>query len=227
MVVRYMDKEYVERFFEFGELRLTSFPVFRNYSDEPRRDVNEGVASQNIEGRNGSLAMIAFEGRASYVLSTSTLEDEKLQKEFNVNSGFRILDSFGFATSIASHIPGFCEGWEGICSYRSAVSLRKRENIEYLRPPDKDGDHQAYVDSMNALVARHAVDSFFVKHLRYGSQCEYRFIWNALSEPKDYLTVQCPECRHFCESLPPTDEEFVSSSKAESKRGTDVEQGKY
>ena len=52
-VYRYMDAQYVERFFATGELRLTPMRIFRAYTCEQRGDTHEGGVLNQSRGKDG------------------------------------------------------------------------------------------------------------------------------------------------------------------------------
>jgi len=50
IVYRYLEQEYVAKFFETSEIRLSSFSQFRKHKDEQRGDSAEGKAISTITG---------------------------------------------------------------------------------------------------------------------------------------------------------------------------------
>jgi hypothetical protein len=97
-VVRYMDAEYVDRFFDMGELRLTTFDQLRKHPDEWCRDNSEGTVLANcvtVDGRE--LYGVAAFGLGAYVLCGSTVESDAMQRKMKRDSIFRIVNTRGFA----------------------------------------------------------------------------------------------------------------------------------
>ena len=95
-VYRYMDRKYVDRFFEDGSLRLSSFSSFAKHSDEERQDEAEGsgmVVHVCPDGDAKTMTAMLGQGENAYVLCGSTLYEPELAETFGCDSGFRINDT--------------------------------------------------------------------------------------------------------------------------------------
>ncbi len=199
-LTRYMEKQYVDDFFEYGKLRIPSFRRFRNNPDEEQGDAFEGMTSTKIATPTGSHAIVAINGQEAYVLCTTTVESKTLQAKFRTEFGIRILNTLGFAHSISAHIPGFIGGLEGLCFYRDDVSINK--TIESSFPPrDKFSDPEVMFREHEKFVAAHTKDSLFIKRSKFSHQAEYRFIWFAQGLEQEYVEITCPEARQYCQPI--------------------------
>jgi hypothetical protein len=200
LLTRYMEKKYIDEFFESGKLRLSSFLSFRNNPDEEQGDAFEGSVSMQVETPKGSHAISAMNSQEAYVLCATTIESESLEGSFKTDSGFRILNTLDFANCISAHIPGFVGGIEGLCSYKDDIAIKKSLQ-ESFPPPDSYENPEQWANDYDQFVAAHSRDSFFVKRSKYSHQAEYRFIWFAQGSENEYLDIICLEARRFCQPI--------------------------
>lgn len=204
VLTRYMEKKYVDEFFEYGKLRISSFKSFRKNPDEEQGDVFEGRVNAEIKTPNGNHAVVATNGQEAYVMCATTVESQKLEASFSTKSGFTILDTIGFANCISAHIPGFVGGLEGICSYRDEITIKKELGSDFP-PPDSFQNSEILAKEYEKYLAQHTREGFFIKRSKYSHQAEYRFVWFAQGQEREYIDIVCPEARRFCQL-------FVSAS---------------
>lgn len=200
VLTRYMEKKYVDEFFEHGKLRISSFNSFRKNPDEEQGDVFEGRVNAQIKTPNGSHAVVAMNGQEAYVMCATTVESQRLEVSFSTTSGFRIINTIGFANCISSHIPGFVAGLEGLCSYRDDTTIEKELKLDFP-PPDLFPNPEVWAKEYDKFVAQQTREGFFIKRSKYSHQAEYRFIWFAQGNEREYIDVVCPEARQFCQPL--------------------------
>ena len=200
-LTRYLEKEYVDLFFSEGKLRISSFKAFRENYDEQQGDPYEGRATMQISTPNGSHAVVATNGQEAYVLCAGTVENKEMEASFKTESGFRILNPLGFADAVSQHIPGFILGMEGICSYREGLSIHKHDE-HFKMLPDSFPNPEEWAKEYERYVGEQSKETFFLKHISYAYQGEYRFIWFANGEEKDFIDIICPEAVKFCQPLP-------------------------
>jgi len=201
VVYRYMDQQWVDKFFETGELMLTSFARCSQHRDEQRADEFEGMAL--VVGRGpGDLR---FEsqvrmGADFYLLCTSVRGDKSLMQEFECDGFFRINDTFGFALAIAKKLGGFLRGFEGMCNYTDRLVIEKP--IPAGLTALFDGSTPAVLERQAAAVMQIAgVDALLAKRTAYANQLEYRLLWNVDHDVTDSIVVRCPEAVQFCEKI--------------------------
>ncbi|MDD4649170.1 MAG: hypothetical protein PHO79_04020 [Desulfoplanes sp.] len=202
-VYRYMDKKYVDRFFEDGSLRLSSFAEFSRHADEQRQDKEEGKGNlwhMNSEGEGQTIVARMGMGQNAYVLCGSRLHDQAVARDFKCDSGFRINDTTAFANMIASHIPGFQGGCEGACLYLSERSVdRDLGRVDFDMFRDHPGDKTMNLNKIQTFLFNSAgTDLFFLKLKKFVNQNEYRFLWLTSSNVDGILEIKCPEARQFC-----------------------------
>lgn len=200
---RYLEKQFVNAFFETGALRLSSFEAFSKHKDEQRLDGSEGrgiVSHTNSEGSGQTMMAVIGQGHRAYVLCAATIYSPDIAQDFATNSGFRINDILGFSNAIARHIPGFNAGSEGSCHYLPKRVLDRDMglvDIEAMRvsPGSKNLDMGKM---MQAVFGMAGDDLLFLKHIRYAHQNEYRLLWNTSRDIDTHIDIQCPEARQFC-----------------------------
>jgi hypothetical protein len=199
-LIRYLQQEHVDTFFEGGSLRLSSFRKFRKNPDEERGDIFEGRVNMEITSPNAHHAICAINGQEAYILSTSVIESEELKVVFGADSGFRILDPLAFADCVSRQIAGFLGGCQGLCIYRDHIMMQKKDSAS-MRAPESYASPEEWAGDYEKYISKQAVDAFFVKRAKYSRQGEYRFIWFAQGQEKDYLDIKCPDAIKHCERL--------------------------
>jgi len=207
-VYRFLEKNYVDEFFETGRLRLSSFAKFRKHTDEQRLDINEGTLSilcRTNEASTEPLFVQALVGTDAYVLSACLVPSVDVMKDFRADSAIVIRDPVRFAQAIGAAMPCFSYGFDGPCSYQSRRFVygdlsRMNAPEEAYRAFDTEPSDPAYAARMSALigaVAKH--DPYFLKHHDYMHQNEWRFVWVADQAREEVLYVTAPDARQFCE----------------------------
>ena len=192
-VVRYMEQEYVDAFFDDGSLRLSSFQACRGWEDDERGDRAEG----RFDGNVGSMAVAAFAGETSYLLCTCAVENRNMDAKFDTSSGFRIVKPLDFARVVSQQIPGFMGGYQGLCSYRDH---KFRQDDEELPEFDERQAEQSLA-RLESLAGSKMLDAMFIKDLRFVHQVEHRFIWVSQQPQEEFLSIRCPAAKQFCRPL--------------------------
>jgi hypothetical protein len=202
-VYRYLEKEYVDKFFEDGTLRLSSFSAFKKHKDEQRGDPLEGlglVIHRNGEGEGQTFWAVMKNGHDAYVLCGSILSAAVLGESFGANSGFRINDTTGFADAVSRHIAGFAFGTEGLCHYADGRTVKRDfgriDFSKFAASEDQQSWDQQKVFS--AIREMAGDDVYFLKDVRFANQSEYRMLWFTSGVVPDYIEIRCPEARQFC-----------------------------
>lgn len=199
-VIRYLEKEYVDRFFDTGELRLSTFDMFRQHPDERCRDEQEGkVLIDCITADGRELIGVAAFGLSAYVLCGTTVESAEMQRKMKRDSFFRITDTIGFAHAVAQSIPGFAGGVEGFCIYQDGRTIMK-----YGTPPIGDLDALNKHRNRNALLNHYiqqaaGTDAQFLKQSKFRDEAEYRFVWLTDRHVTEPITIHVPDARTFCQ----------------------------
>ena len=205
---RFMDEQYVDAFFRTGTLRLSSFALFSKHTDEQRLDGNEGTVSIGYRppGDSGDFVLMQqFVGTDAYILSTCLLPSVQVMRAFSADSGIVIHEPREFALAIAAAVPDFDHGFDGPCSYQSRRHVQ-RDFSSAIDAPDVPyrtaGDGTQQFDNARMGEFMYAVakrDAYFLKHFSYVQQHEWRFVWITKGPRHDYLNVNVPDARRFCE----------------------------
>lgn len=198
IVTRFLDKRYVEEFFSSGKLRLSTFTAFRNHKNEERCDPNEGRVNAEIKTPNANHHIAAINGQEAYILCGGLVENPAMEASFSTQCGMRILNPLAFADTVSGRIPGFVGGYQGNCIYRDETFIRKQSSALFEPPGNQDGVEK-WANDYDRFVAQQTSEAFFIKHLKYAHQNEYRFIWFAQGYETTELYIDCPEARQFCQ----------------------------
>lgn len=199
--VRYLESKWIDRFFDTGELMLSSFSQFRKHKDEQRRDHYEGASVLDMKFGGQPLSGVAYFGDDAYVLSGSMIESNDLMQKLGYDGFFRINDTVRFASAVANVIPSFIFGFEGACIYRDERTVRRGiDGPPLFIPPAEERETETLFSGVERRVFEAtALEPFFFKSLEYADQGEYRLVWCVSSIREDRLLVKCPDARKFCE----------------------------
>ena len=196
-VVRYLAKIHVDAFFEDGTLRLSSFRHFRSHPDEVCRDGREGLATASISSPNSKGLVTGVCGQEQYVLCASAIESKELADRFGKDAGLRIDDPLRFADLVAKRVDGFAGGASGPCAYTNDVGITASDPIPFVPPRDGE-DGEEVMRRFSERQQSFAIGAYFVKHLRFHRDAEFRFIWFTSGPERDYPEIKVPDARRFC-----------------------------
>jgi hypothetical protein len=207
-VFRYLDQEHIDRFFETGELRLSSFAQFSEHEDEERKDqegwtINIGLyEASDGPDKNVRVYNVSGAGADAYVLCGSLVESSDLLSAFRSTGYFVIEDPWGFATAVQRCIPGFVGGMQGHCIYSPrGRQIYRRLHVSVIDLMERHRTHDGKT-SMDVLpeieAALSGPERLFHKTVRLRHQAEYRILWGTSSAVEPHLFVTCPEAREFC-----------------------------
>lgn len=196
-LVRYMEKQYIDDFFESGRLRLSSFRACREaeHVGAARQDPMEG----RFAGMVGNTAVVGLCGPTAYLLCTSDLERADQARRHDRDSGVRIVRPLEFAQAISHHIKGFSGGELGACAYRD-----DKWNLTDETPffPD-EANMEASIDKHDRRVSSAMANTLFVKETRFAPEAEWRFIWWTTESQQLHLPIECPDAVRFCRRAMP------------------------
>jgi hypothetical protein len=202
-VYRFLEKKYVDQFFQTGLLRLSSFARFSKHEDEARLDGKEGTFSFHYQPPGSGEIVIGngCVGADAYVLCASLVPSADVMRGFKADSAIVVNDPRGFALAVAASIPNFAFGFDGPCSYQARRDIH-RNFFSATDAPDIPLDLSGALDRSRLLDLMKSVgerDAYFLKHFSHMPQNEWRFIWITSGQLNDYIEVEVPEARNFCE----------------------------
>lgn len=203
IIYRYLNRPFVDDFFNTGKLRLSSFAAFAKHNDAERKDSGEGagiIINRDQEGEGQTFWAVMRQGLSAYVLCGSTQHSNDLSQNFATDSGFRINDTTSFGCAVSRMIVGFSGGLEGACTYSDQkVVHRKAGRIELDDMQAGSGQQNLDMGKMvNAIGALAGDDLFFMKKANYQHQAEYRLIWCVQGNAADFIEIACPEAVQYC-----------------------------
>lgn len=200
---RYLEKKYVDEFFDTGALRISSFSHFAKHNDAERQDTKEGkTVAVNVDhkGKGQTIFIRAVVGSNAYVFCTSTLHSKDISEAFKTNSGFRIDNIIEFGKAIARYIPGCVAVGEGSCIYSPNKQLVR--NLDAINSEDLENLANQNAMSGEKLKKFYLQlvgdDGCYLKDDKYAHQNEYRMLWVSPRDVEGYLDIQCPEATNFC-----------------------------
>lgn len=201
-VYRFLEKSYVDEFFEHGRIRLSSFSRFAKHDDEQRHDSSEGKAVSFLTDSESTVALGAGVGFDSYILCGSTSSAETVASAFS-DSAIVIENTTEFAAAIARALPHYMNGLEGNCTYRSNRVIERRlpqGRIKEMWDTNKQEDGTINMDILRDVIKPVSIDLLFLKEEKYAQQLEYRFVWRC-AHIEDYIDLVVPDARRFCSPL--------------------------
>lgn len=198
-VYRLLDNvDYINNFFEKGEIMLSCFNNFKKNPDEMQGDKEEGHAIVGEFGNGPRNSHVIYEsGLNAFVMSTASKIDDTIIKDFNAVGAIKIKDPSMFAFEIAKKLPYVESGVEGFCNYKSSrVEFLQGEEGKILNSLD-------FNDPTSRMIFGEITKGMelFLKLDKYEHQNEYRLVWFSNSEVNNSLIVNCPEAVRYCEPI--------------------------
>lgn len=202
-LIRFMEKEYVEQFFNEGILRLSSFDKCKTLEDQNRRDHDEGVT--NLVGMKDDycIKMRYGIGRnpyllcASYFMSTPR-EIKNADGSTAGENGVIITNPDEFVKQVLEalidkgvHITTVL--W-GPCHY-SDKKITKHLDQEPKIFSDKSFDAKELILFANRIGG---YDVFFEKSLLFKHEVEWRFAFVVEEDHPDTIDIQIKQPNLFC-----------------------------
>lgn len=200
-VYRFLPEEFVDRFFDSGELRLSSFSKFTKHTDEARLDIDEGRAYVVASSPDRTFGALIDGGRNSYVLCGSTTLSRELVNTFvGTNAAIEITQIGDFGLAVARQLSGFVSGVSGHCIYAGRI-LNRHVRADPV-PLPKGQSRDIPIESLfEAVGAASLEDDMFLKDIKYAGQGEYRLIWNLDKPSDDTITIFAPDAIQFCRKV--------------------------
>jgi hypothetical protein len=163
---RYEDEEFIDKFFDTGELLISSFDQYSQYDDNQLGDKSEGISINSGRTDDGGvLVTVTKVGHNSYCFCTSTILSKRLYPVFKRNSVFRIKEPLNFMLEIEKSISRVNEVLYGNCIYKPEKTLKKNiPNINFEEMKLQDGSGNISMDKMMQKTAQLGFpEQFFLK----------------------------------------------------------------
>lgn len=205
VLFRFMEKQWVDEFFNTGRIRLSSFKRFSTHPDERRLDVSEGEVTLFLHTTTGTDLFVVIKlGGNAYALSTTLRNDEEIANRFGSSAYMKINNPTAFGAAIARQIPRFRFGVEGSCRYQTTMKIHKLVGDISVARFNSPGTEKIDLNKVNQFFQENFGSyPYFLKHTSYVSESEYRFIWVYEGADDEFLDVTAPEAIQYCE--PPSE----------------------
>lgn len=201
---RYLEKTYIESFFDTGTLMLSSLNRCRNLEDA-RGDIREGRANFFITGKGNSVSGIFNAGLNTLLLCTSRIQSSQLMKKFNVDDYFIIKRPSHFAHVVAESMADVTDIHMSDCIYSDNGYESSTHESFFHSSPDFGNDEKAILwfqnqqRRMTDILRRNLGNKgLFTKRLSYQEEAEFRFAWTFSSVTADQILIQCKDAVRYC-----------------------------
>lgn len=206
---RYMDKEFIDLFFDKGILRISSYKKFKGYPDEIRGNKSEGSGAFNTVSKEGTqFLLMTGVGTNEYMFCTSLIQSDSIKEQFGVNSCFKITKPLEFSAAMTNSIVGSTQAFLGFCNYQDNRIVQKQiHDFSINEFTDEKGSFIIGGQKMNQRtneIIGNGLDLLYLKENKYQSQAEFRFVWSINTkffEMHEYLDIECKEAIQFCERI--------------------------
>ncbi len=210
---RYMNKKWVDNFFETGELRIPTLKKCKTHEDEIRQDEDDGTffasALSNDDGILADNSGLIFRyndeqgnpirgvrmftklhTKNCFLFCTSEEGSSRLMSHFNTDSLFTITQLSEFMEILAQAI-------------EEQIKLENNIHIGrcfYLEKGPMPSDLRMAMRNRD-----------FVKNFKFAHEREWRIIYYPANQEdikEDYITVKCPKAIQFCQKINPDELNF-------------------
>lgn len=200
-VYRILDNEqWMDNFFETGEIQLSCFSKFRNYEDEMQGDFHEGKGRIVFPGDESTHYLEYEAGLNAFILSTTKTLNAKVVADFKGKCAIKINYPTPFAMEIAKKLPYIETGVEGSCDYvKDRLQFLERQfGTENLVHALRNKENQQVKQMLSDLTQGMEL---FAKHEKYSHQEEYRFVWFSKATISSTVIIRCPEAIEYCQKV--------------------------
>ncbi len=190
---RYENSIFIDRFFNEGELFISSFINFKKYPDNELGDPGEGSLWLTIKEKSNESQILSISEATNnqYCLSTSTVLDDSLKIKFKSDGVFRIIDPNRFVLEITKSLTRVKGVYLGNCIY-----VAKREITKMVNAISKDDNL-----NINRATSIAGIEPLFLKKNIHQHQSEFRIIWITDRDVNDGLIIRCPEAIKYCDKI--------------------------
>lgn len=201
---RYLERQFVERFFDTGELMLSSFTRCRAI-EGARQDTREGRSNFSLFDGQRGIYGVSNSGSRTHFLCTSRLLSESLMKKFSVDDFFIVKRPLHFAYSLAECIQDVLSFEFQDCMYTDTGSEAYSQNSIFLSNPNFENESECieWAERQRAHLGEIVHQSFgnsalFTKRVSYQEEAECRFVWTLRHPASEQLLVSCPNAIAYC-----------------------------
>lgn len=200
---RFMSRKRVEKFFETGELRISTYAKYAEHDNPVRRDADEGKVT--LLGAHGKLSckMSLGVGGNALVLCTSLSQNNVLSKGEPYDACIEIDDLLSFvkvATIKLAEKVNVESVVHGACMYHNKEIQDKIRSDALEKIMQQTSGSNSFDFSLLSQLAGEIGGNkvFFSKPMDKQEECEYRIVWLTDKEQKEAIVIEIPEARAFC-----------------------------
>jgi len=202
-IFRYMDEEYINRFFETGELKLSTYFGNRDIKDSTRKDTEEGKLYTRLYNKSRSFHIdMANEPYKGWFTFCTSLEynPKKFYEKFQTNGVFEITNTTAFGYEIAKVLPKYMNGFEGLIEYtNNRSSVYFLENYPEFQDFDKNTDSIHVISTITEII-KDPYALLFQKRTSFKSELEYRHVWRVFNHNESEF-IKCPGALKYCRRI--------------------------
>lgn len=202
-IYRYENQQWIDKFFETGEILISSFKQYSKYEDNQLGDKSEGSSINfGLTEDKKAIVSVTSVGSNFYCFCTSTQLSKNLFKTFKRDSVFRIKDPINFMLQIELILLNVTEVLFGNCIYLDKRSIVKNvQSLDLDEMKNPDGKSLSMEQMMTRAFEIGGLEQLFLKKLIHQDQNEYRLLWKTDKEVSEPINIKCPEARKFCEKV--------------------------
>jgi hypothetical protein len=200
---RYENQNFIDKFFETGELYISSFYNYKKYQDNELGDIYEGkTMNYAISESDLTIGSYTSVGINEYSFCTSTILDRSLFKTFSRDSVFRIKDPINFILEVSRSLQRVHRVLHGHCIYLDKkILIEKLHGIVDMETLKSEEGGISFEKLMQISNYVQGLDSYFLKLKQHQHHSEYRILWQTDREIKNGILINCPEATKFCEKI--------------------------
>ncbi len=199
---RYENENFIDEFFETGNIFISSFHNYKKYVDNELGDKNEGSSMNHALSDTGlSIGSFSTVGINEYSFCTSTLLDRSLLTTFSRNSVFKIIDPINFILEVSRSLLRVRQVLHGNCIYLDHRILTKKitgVDMDSLKSEEGGISADKLFGISNFVQGN---DAYFLKEMKYQHQSEYRILWQTDRLVNEGIIINCPEAIKYCEKI--------------------------
>lgn len=214
ILYRFIEDEYIDRFFQTGELQISTIPRCRKIENKERRDVHEAVYGYEFVDSEGSHYLDARVGENAFVLCASLTQAACHDENYKHCLELRSIDMLAEEIGVQLVEQGYDvrEILSGPCNYSEklrVIDLSGSDTTfkELVMKKDCNGLYKPDSEKVDAVLNRLGRGAFYTtKSFRYMFEFEYRILWLCQSDiPADPVIVKIQHPEWFGEKIPSVD----------------------
>ena len=207
-VYRFIEKEYVDKFFKSGNLKISNFTQCILLESKIRRDEKEGQGTSIAVEGNLRCKIGSCVGNNALLFCTSLSENNTLPDGTHYSEAIKIVNLNGFIDAVTKALIkcGYNVSviLKGPCIYNNRIIQREIHDqaLSELTAEMENGSSFDFGKLVGLQQSISLNDLYFSKPLDKSVENEYRILWLLDKEPKDEpLYIDVPEAIQYCQKI--------------------------